>query len=64
MIGGDTNDQGYTDGAIDDVGIFNVALTAGDVKDIMNKGLGRATGLLPVSPKGRLATVWGEIKAR
>jgi hypothetical protein len=64
LIGGDTNDQGYTDGTIDDVGIFNVALTEGDVKDIMNQGLGRATGLTPVSPKGRLVTVWGEIKAK
>jgi len=64
LIGGDTNDQGYTDGAIDDVGIFNVALTADDVKNIYNNGLGRATGLAPVSPKGRLTTVWGEIKAK
>ena len=64
LIGGDTNDQGYTDGTIDDVGVFNVALTEGDVKDIMSKGLGRATGLTPVSPKGRLTTVWGEIKAK
>ena len=64
LIGGDTGDQGYTDGTIDDVGVFNVALTEGDAKDIMNMGLGRATGLTPVSPKGRLTTVWGEIKAK
>ena len=64
LIGGDTNDQGYTAGTIDDVAIFNVALAEADVKDIMSKGLGRATGLTPVSPKGRLTTVWGEIKAK
>jgi hypothetical protein len=64
LIGGDTGDQGYTAGAIDDVGIFNVALTEGDVKDIMKQGLGRAIGITPVSPKGRLTTVWGEIKAK
>jgi len=64
LLGGDTGDQGYTDGTIDDVGLFNVALTEGDVKDIMKQGLGRATGLTPVSPKGRLTTVWGEIKAK
>jgi len=64
LIGGDTGDQGYADGTIDDVGIFNVALTESDVKDITNKGLGMAAGLLSVSPKGRLATVWGEIKAK
>lgn len=65
LIGGDTGDQGYADGTIDDVGIFNVALTEDDVMDIMNKGLGRATGFTkPVSPEGRLTTVWGEIKAK
>ena len=64
LIGGDTGDQGFADGAIDDVGIFNIALTEDDVNTIMNQGLGRATGLTPVSPKGRLATAWGEIKAK
>lgn len=64
LIGGDTGDQGYADGTIDDVGVFNVALAESDVKDIMNKGLGRVTGITPVSPKDRLTTVWGEIKAK
>ena len=64
MIGGDTGDQGFADGTIDDVAVFNVALADTDVKDIMSKGLGKATGLTPVSPKGRLTTVWGEIKAK
>jgi hypothetical protein len=64
LIGGDTGDQGYTDGAIDDVAIFNVALTEDDVNDIMNQGLGRATGAMPVSPKGRLTAAWGEIKEK
>jgi hypothetical protein len=50
------------DGIIDDVGIFNVALTEGDVKDIMNQGLGRALGITAVSPSGKLATTWSEIK--
>jgi len=62
LIGGDTGDQGFAEGAIDDVGIFNVALTEDDVNEIMNKGLGLATGLTPVSPQGRLTTVWGKIK--
>ena len=62
LLGGDTGGQGYTDGTIDDVGIFNVALTEGDVKDIMNQGLGRATGMTAVSPSGKLSTTWAEIK--
>jgi hypothetical protein len=64
LIDGDTGDQGYTDGTIDDVAIFNVALTEDDVEDIMDQGVGMAAGILPVSPKGRLASVWGEIKVK
>jgi hypothetical protein len=44
-------------GAIDEVAIFNVALTEDDVKEIMTKGL------KAVSPAGKLVTVWGTIKA-
>jgi len=53
----------YT-GILDDVGIFNVALIEADVKDIMTRGLGVATGILLVSPLEKLATVWGAIKAQ
>lgn len=52
----------YT-GILDDVGIFNVALTEADINDIMKKGLGVATGLLPVSPLEKLAIVWCALKA-
>jgi hypothetical protein len=48
-------------GIIDEVAIFNVALTGDDIKNLMENGLKRA---LPVSPKGRLTGVWGEIKAK
>ena len=53
----------YT-GVLDDIGIFNLALTEADINDIMAKGLGVATGLLPVSPLAKLATIWGGIKAQ
>ena len=36
-------------------------LTADDIQDLMQNGI---EGVLPVSPKGRLTTVWGEIKAK
>ena len=62
LIGGDTGDQGFADGAIDDVAVFSVDLSEDDVNDIMEKGVGMAAGLLPVSPQGRLTSVWGEIK--
>ena len=64
MIGGDTGDQGFAEGIIDDVAIFNVALSEDDVKDIMDQGVGMAAGILSVSPKGRLASVWGDIKTK
>ena len=50
-------------GAIDDVGVFNVALKEGDIKNIMNKGL-RRMGLLEVSPGGKLTTIWAATKAQ
>jgi len=53
----------YFNGIIDDVAIFNVALTIDDIKNISNNGLERALGLTPVFPKGKLTTVWGEIKS-
>lgn len=62
LLGGDTGDQGYTEGTIDDVAIFNVALTEDDVKEIMTKGLGRATGMTPVTEKQLSTSTWGEIK--
>jgi len=64
LIGGDTGDQGYAAGTIDDVAVFNIALSEADVKEIMSKGLGMATGLVPVSPKGALTAAWGRIKAK
>jgi len=51
-------------GIIDDVGIFNVALSENDIKDIYNKGLGMATGIAAVESSGKLATTWAVIKTR
>ena len=45
---------------LDDVAIFNVALTDDDVRKIMTDGL---AVMAAVSPAGRLATVWGDVKA-
>ncbi len=51
-------------GALDDVGLFNVALEEGDVVDIMERGLKEAVGGTAVAPSGKLATLWGTIKSR
>ena len=47
-------------GIIDEVAIFNVALTEDDIKSIMTKGLKSVSA---VSPAGKLASVWSTIKA-
>ena len=47
-------------GMIDEVGIFNDALTAAEVKDIMRNGL--ELSALAVGSSGKLASTWGNIK--
>ena len=49
----------YTNGIIDDVGIFNVALSENDMDLIMNVGLEEAAA---VDAVGKLTTTWGNIK--
>ena len=46
-------------GFLDEVAIYNVALTQADIEDIMNNGLGAR---LAVSPKEKLATTWATLK--
>ena len=50
-------------GALDEVAIFNKALSADDINEIINKGLEKATGLNAVFPAGKLATTWSNIKS-
>ena len=51
-------------GTIDEAAIFNVVLEEADIQTIMDKGLEDALGGLAVSPKDKLATRWGKIKAQ
>jgi len=46
-------------GVIDEVAVFNVVLTEDDIKTIMTESL---AGIAAVSPSGKLATTWGDIK--
>jgi hypothetical protein len=50
-------------GAIDEVGIFNKALTGDDIRSIVTKGLESAVGLA-VDSSGKLTTTWATIKAQ
>ena len=50
------------DGLIDEVALFNEALTQEDIQVIMNEGLEVAVGVAAVSSAGKLATTWGGIR--
>ena len=47
-------------GVIDEVGVFDVALTEDDINGIMKDGLSQAA----VSPSGKLTTTWSSVKSK
>ncbi len=60
VIGGDDRGAGVqVQGFVDEVGLFNRALSEEDVQTIMNDGLEAATA---VSVAGKLTTTWGNIR--
>jgi len=48
-------------GIIDDVAVFNVALSQDEITEIMENGLASS---LAVAPAGKIATTWAGIKAK
>ncbi|MEK7398027.1 MAG: LamG domain-containing protein [Candidatus Poribacteria bacterium] len=54
----------YFNGIVDDVAVFNVALSAADIKNIFSKGLAVATGKAAVESSGKLATSWASLKSQ
>ncbi|MEK7396409.1 MAG: LamG domain-containing protein [Candidatus Poribacteria bacterium] len=50
------------DGAIDEVGIFNIALTKDDVKEIVTNGFKELFNIIAVRSSGKLATSWANLK--
>ena len=51
-------------GLIDDVALFNVALSEGDIQDILKNGLDKSLSLFAVFPSGKFTTTWANIKAQ
>ena len=49
---------------IDDVGLFNIALTEVDIKNIMTDGLVKTLGLTAVEASAKLSTTWARIKTQ
>jgi len=60
FIGARPDTAAHFHGMIDDVGVFKSALTESDVERIMTHGLDAGAA---VFPSGKLAGVWGRIKA-
>lgn len=58
-IGNDGYQQHFN-GILDEVAIFNVALTVDEINDLMENGL---SSVSPVFPLGKVAYTWGNIKA-
>ena len=59
VIGAITPEVNFFTGIIDEVGLFNIALTEDELKMIQEMGLIRALG---VSLSEKLATTWSTIK--
>ena len=56
-------ERDFFSGSIDELAIFNVALSLDDIKTLMAEGL-ESMGLLgqAVEPAGKLSVTWGELK--
>jgi len=59
IIGRTANGSYKYSGATDEVGLFNQALSEGDINLIMTNGLRQATS---VNPQTKLSTTWADIK--
>jgi hypothetical protein len=51
-------------GLLDEVGLLNIALSEGDIVNIMKNGLDRALSLTAVFPSAKFTTTWADIKAQ
>ncbi len=63
-IGGwQNNTSELLDGKLDEVALFGAALTIDDIQNLMENGLEKSLGILPVDRLGKMATEWGSIKS-
>jgi hypothetical protein len=52
----------FCDSLIDEVLIFDEALTLDDIKDYMDNGFAEVAGITAVDASGKLTTTWGKIR--
>jgi len=57
------NPSNFYTGIIDDLALFNVALSKADIESLIRQGLPAVLGLA-VEPGNKLTTTWGHIRAR
>lgn len=63
FVGGSVNGiQG--DAIIDNLGFFETGFSPFEIKSVYQNGLYNFLEIMPVDPQGKVATTWGEIKAR
>ena len=62
VIGRTWEGERFFAGLIDEVALFNVALTAEEIKRIAENGLERGLGLTVVEPSSKLTATWGKLK--
>jgi len=60
--GGSPEGGRWTQGVVDEVAFFNVALTEDDINEIMDKGLAKSV-VKDVDLRGKLTATWGGIKS-
>lgn len=61
-VRGDTKDIHWFAGLVDEAAIFNTALTEKEIAAIANNPGGLTAQFLAVSPRGKTAISWGELK--
>jgi len=61
IMGRTANGSYKYSGAIDEVGLFNQALSEQDINSIITNGL--KSSATPVTPKIKLATTWADVKS-
>ena len=64
VIGRTHEGSRFFGGMIDEVALFNVALTEADMADIVKSGLSRTLGITAVEATGKLTTTWATLKTQ
>lgn len=62
-IAGWTGGGELLEGMLDDIGLFNMALSVEDIENIMNDGIANTIGVTSVEPSSKLVSTWGSVRA-